>query len=94
MILYRITLFYGEGGAKPHKVLYRTSKRIALQDARTVWKIRRTNQILRIKVQRITFKEVPPKKLVMAILNADHENRTFPIEILDSREMVTIWRSP
>lgn len=88
MILFQITVVHRACVARPNKVFFRTSKRVALREANQELSIGGDNfSPARVLVRKIILKDLPPKKLVIAILNAPVQPRLWD-RIVESEDLI------
>ena len=92
MIVFQIVVLHKVSVALPVKIIFRTSKRDALQEARKRVKEEGLLAPQLVRVKKLIFKDLPPKKLVMAILNAGDMAFVSNKDYIESHETVWEWK--
>lgn len=89
MILYQITVVHRSHAARPPKVFYRTSRRDAIREAvhELGTETEKYFTPARVIIRKLVFKDIPPKKLALAILNANVMPRLWD-RVVESEELV------
>ena len=89
MTVFQIKVIFKPSVARAPRFFYLTSKRDALQAARKEFRPEGRYPPIAVQVRKITFKDVPPKKLLMAVLNATEEGLDL-LSVVESTSIVEV----
>jgi hypothetical protein len=89
MILFQIKTLFQLSVGRPPRFFYFTSKRDALQAGRKEFRHEDRYPPLAVRIRKIIFKDVPPKKLLLALLNTTGD-AIDSLDVVDSISIVKV----